>query len=436
MIRTFFKSITAAAAVAVVAMAAQSQNVEDLTEELNTISRQIAEAELIAMSDEPDAVREVAKLRLEVLELSRAMMKGRILAVEGKNVRRIVVAEVEPNLDLAELLQQQLVATTDRIKVAREDVAGLEGAEESIARIRLETELLTRSQLMLAYYQAVFGIRLPGGTESGVDSAERKSDLRVQDDQGRPVPSQPARNLLTAGVGSSSLVRKALARGAVVHGWWTVLAEPDDFAISALNHSAYLDSDDGDDPGKLLEVQCSEDEFTISFLVPGERLNGEMKEVGGEPSFDAVHQFDQVEGQYGRWAESPGGRGASLFGPKARELFFEMANSEELSIDVWDADNSLHSGRFDLNGFRSVAEAAVQACLGQAGPREEQILFARQDYRLIQTLLNIAGFGAGGADGIWGPRSRSAMRQYQHSAGLDQTGHPNRETLELLGLVD
>ena len=101
MIRTILKSTISAAGLATLAMAAQSQSVEDLTEELNAISRQIADAELIAMSDEPEEVREVAKLRLEVLELSRALMENRILAIEGENVRRIVVAGVEPDLRIA-----------------------------------------------------------------------------------------------------------------------------------------------------------------------------------------------------------------------------------------------------------------------------------------------------------------------------------------------
>ena len=434
MIRTILKSTISAAGLAALAMAAQSQGVEDLTEELDSISRQIADAELIAMSDEPEEVREVAKLRLEVLELSRALMENRILAIEGENVRRIVVAGVEPDLRIAELVEDQLVATTDRIKDAREDASGLEGVEASIARIRLETELLTRSQLMLAYYQAAFGIRLPGVSDPIADSTERDSEFRTLDDPDGTDAGRRPPDLLAGEIGSSSLVRRELARGADVSGWWTVVSDPDDSAMSAMNFSAYLDPDDPDGMGKLLEVQCSGSEFSISFLVPGERLRGDVAEVGEEPGFDAVHQFDQDEGKYGRWAESPGGQGASLFDSEARALFFELANAEELSIEIWEADNSLHSGTFELAGFLDVAESAVDACLGQA--EEEPMLFARQDYRLIQTLLNIAGFDAGGADGIWGPRSQSAMRQYQHSAGLPQTGHPNPETLELLGLAE
>lgn len=434
MIRTFLKSTISAAGLAALAVAAQSESVEDLTGELDVISRQIADAELIAMSDEPDEVREVAKLRLEVLELSRALMENRILAIGGENVRRIVVAGVEPDLRIAELLEEQLIATTDRIKDAREDAAGLEGVEASIARIRLETELLTRSQLMLAYYQAAFGIRLPGVSDPVADSAEQDADLRALDDPDGTDAGRRPPDLLASEIGSSSLVRKELARGAAVSGWWTVLSDPDDSAMAALNYSSYADPDDPDGMGKLLEVQCSGSEFSISFLVPGERFRGDVAQAGEEPGFDAVHQFDQSEGKYGRWVESPGGQGASLFGSEARALFFELANAEELSIDVWEADNSLHSGSFDLAGFLDVAESAVEACLGQE--EEEPMLFARQDYRLIQTLLNIAGFDAGGADGIWGPRSQSAMRQYQHSAGLAQTGHPNEETLELLGLAE
>ena len=435
MIRIFVKSAISAAGFAAVALAAQSESIEDLTEELDAISRQIADAELIAMSDEPEAVREVAKLRLEVLELSRALMENRILAIEGENVRRIVVAGVEPDPRIVELLEGQLVATTDRITDAREDASGLEGVEGSIARIRLETELLTRSQLMLAYYQAAFGIRIPGTSDPGIDSAEQDADLRATDDLDAAGPRRRPPSLLTGEVGSSSLVRRELARGAVVSGWWTMLSDPDESAMSALNFSAYLDPNDPDDMGKLLEVQCSGNEFSISFLVPGERLRGDVAQDGEEPGFDAIHQFDRSEGTYGRWFESPDGQGASLFDSEARALFFELANAEELSIEVWEADNSLHSADFDLAGYLDVAEAAVEACLGQAAAEEERILFARQDYRLIQTLLNIAGFDAGGADGIWGPRSQSAMRQYQHSAGLAQTGHPNEETLELLGLA-
>ncbi|MDE0003017.1 MAG: hypothetical protein OXQ29_10015, partial [Rhodospirillaceae bacterium] len=292
MIRTILKSTISAAGLAALAMAAQSQSVEDLSEELDTISRQIADAELIAMSDEPEEVREVAKLRLEVLELSRALMENRILAIEGENVRRIVVAGVEPDLRIAELVEDQLVATTDRIKDAREDATGLEGVEASIARIRLETELLTRSQLMLAYYQAAFGIRLPGVSDPVADSAQQDADLRALDDAGGADAGRRPPDLLASNVGSSSLVRKELARGAVVSGWWTVLSDPDDSVMSALNYSAYLDPEDPDGMGKLLEVQCSGSEFSISFLVPGERLRGDVAQAGEEPGFDAVHQLD------------------------------------------------------------------------------------------------------------------------------------------------
>ena len=318
MIRTFLKSTISAAGLAAIAVAAQSESIEDLTEQLDVISSQIADAELIAVSDEPEAVREVAKLRLEVLELSRALMENRILAIEGENVRRIVVAGVEPDMRYAELLQDQLVATTDRIRDAREDADSLEGVEGSIARIRLETELLTRSQLMLAYYQAAFGIRLPGTSDAGPDMADRDGDLRATDDLGRPERRGRPPNLLAGEVGSSSLVRKEIARGAAVSGWWTVITDPDDWSMSALNYSAYLDSDDPDDLGKLLEVQCSGDEFSISFLVPGERLSGEVTGTGGEAGFDAVHQFDQrrrAVRQVGRIARRAG-RVALRFGGK------------------------------------------------------------------------------------------------------------------------
>lgn len=48
----------------------------------------------------------------------------------------------------------------------------------------------------------------------------------------------------------------------------------------------------------------------------------------------------------------------------------------------------------------------------------------------LQRLLTQKGYAPGPVDGIWGPRSRQALLQYQAANGLKKTGRPGREILD------
>ena len=54
------------------------------------------------------------------------------------------------------------------------------------------------------------------------------------------------------------------------------------------------------------------------------------------------------------------------------------------------------------------------------------------NHRAIQGMLNQRGFDAGAEDGQWGAQSRRAMRAFQASAGLPETGMPDPATLAAL----
>ncbi len=432
MIKTLMKSTLLATGFTIVASVASSQTTVELRKELDLISDRISTAEAVVFSGESEAVRSIARLRLEIWELAYALVQNRIYVVEGTDSRRVVVPEVEADADRERSVRRELNLVRERVRNANEDLEDLEDLERPMARIRLESELLTESQLLLAYYQAKYGIRLPGISDigTGLDGAlESTADTGAQDSSRLSGATRP----LTADISDSLLFQREMAKGATVSEWWTIASEPGSSEMSALNHSAYRRSDSGRDLGALLQIECSQDEFSVSYLLPGRTLKGS---AGGaaEPALEVAYRLGSGERRFQIWAESPGGQGAVLYGAEARELFFDLAGTDEFLIDLWEADNNLHSSQFELAGYLDVAEAAIQVCTSQ--PDEEPLRLIRQDYRLIQTLLNIAGFDAGPADGIWGPRSESAMRQYQHSAGLAQTGHPNRDTLELLGLAD
>lgn len=60
----------------------------------------------------------------------------------------------------------------------------------------------------------------------------------------------------------------------------------------------------------------------------------------------------------------------------------------------------------------------------------------RDTVREAQRALNDKGFSAGAADGIMGPHTEQALRDFQQSQGLGVTGSLDSPTLSALGVAD
>lgn len=56
--------------------------------------------------------------------------------------------------------------------------------------------------------------------------------------------------------------------------------------------------------------------------------------------------------------------------------------------------------------------------------------------RQAQMELNKRGFNAGPQDGVWGPETESAIRDFQKSRGLEVTGRLNDRTMKELGVAE
>ena len=67
-------------------------------------------------------------------------------------------------------------------------------------------------------------------------------------------------------------------------------------------------------------------------------------------------------------------------------------------------------------------------------PPADAPTLSRNDVLKLQSALNAEGFDAGLPDGILGPNTRSAIRQYQSRKGLIADGFPGPELLEQLGV--
>lgn len=82
----------------------------------------------------------------------------------------------------------------------------------------------------------------------------------------------------------------------------------------------------------------------------------------------------------------------------------------------------------DAPRYAVVAPVAVTAPLA-AQPVDEAAMTTRAQARLLEM-----GYRIGKADGILGPRTKAALRQYQRTNGLSETGALDEATLIALGL--
>ncbi len=83
---------------------------------------------------------------------------------------------------------------------------------------------------------------------------------------------------------------------------------------------------------------------------------------------------------------------------------------------------------FTLGSLAAVSSAAVSS-------QEEPVLLRNRPFvRQVQEALARRGFDPGPADGIMGPRTRQAVRDYQRSEGLPENGQLTDETVESLGV--
>jgi len=91
--------------------------------------------------------------------------------------------------------------------------------------------------------------------------------------------------------------------------------------------------------------------------------------------------------------------------------------------------------------FYAIAVGHLADRLAGAGPLQtprpkQEIALSRQDIIDLQRLLNVKGFNAGGADGILGSKTRTAIKAYQKSVRLPADGFASFGLLERLRGTD
>lgn len=398
-----------------------------LSAELADIERQLTEIEAQAARYDGGLILTLIDARREALLLARTLVENRINAEAGAATVEVTVPAVQPDEARAAQILGEMAAVQQRIEEAEREAASGGGLIQALALSRAETEKLTLAQLQMGYLQAKYGIAFPVMVPQPATSA--------------PAPA-PAADTATPPEGAAQTVAWADSRfpaidytlapfeqahrdGHRIAGWWTIessrAAVDDSPQIIALNHSQFQPNNFMGQTA--LVARCIEGETAFVFVQDDFLMNDFRRN-----SFEMTLRIDDQPSQQARWNSLTTNKGAGLFGREAETFIRSIYDAERLFLRLVESNGQQHDAQFDLFGSQDAIEAVAGACGWTT------LSLSADDYRAIQTLLNAGGFDVGTPDGQWGPASQTAMRAYQASVGLPETGAPDRVTLERLGV--
>lgn len=405
-----------------------AQNADRLGSQLSGIEAQIADADAVIARYSGGLVLALAQARREALLLLRAVVEARVEAETSGLRQELTIPAVAADPERAARLLGEMALVQSRIEDAERDAAGAGGLIQAMALSRLETERLSLAQLQMAWLQAEYGIAFPNFAEapaSGTSAASPATQPRAADvdlDDGVVAWADPNHPSIDYSIAPFELAHR---EGHEISGWWVIQREQaaidDSPKITALNYSAY----DGRSFGRQtsLVARCHEGEAAVIF-VQDDFLTTDYR----RNTLDVTYRLDSAAAVQTRWSSLTSNTGAGVFRRDAEAFIRAMYDAQSFFIRVTDNRGRRVDATFDLAGGEAVYEAIAAAC------GFTTLSLSAEDYRAIQTMLNAGGFGAGTPDGVWGSGSQAAMRRFQAENNLPETGAPDRQTLEALGV--
>lgn len=398
-----------------------------LPAELADIERQLTEIDAQAARYEGGLILTLIEARREALLLARTLVENRINAEAGGATVEVTVPAVQPDDARAAQILGEMAAVQQRIEEAEREAATGGGLIQVLALSRAETERLTLAQLQMGQLQAKYGIAFP---------------VLASQPAASPPAAPPAADPANPSGGNAESVSWADARfpaidytlapfeqankaGNRISGWWTIEASraavDDSPQIVAINNSQFRPNSFMGQTA--LVARCVESETALVFVQDDFLMNEYQRN-----SFEMTLRIDDERPQPSRWNSLTSNKGAGLFGRDAETFIRSVYDAERLFIRLVESNGQHHDALFELAGAQDAFEDVAAACGWTT------LSLSADDYRAIQTLLNAGGFDVGTPDGQWGPASQKAVRAYQASVGLPETGAPDRATLEKLGV--
>lgn len=420
-LRPFVFAIALAAAVPAFAQDAS------LSTELADIERQLTEIEAQAARYEGGLILTLLDARREALLLARTLVENRINAEAGAATVEVTVPAVQPDEARAAQILGEMAAVQQRIEEAEREAASGGGLIQALALSRAETEKLTLAQLQMGYLQSKYGIAFPVMVPQPATSTPAAAPAA---DTATP-PEGAAQTVAWADPRFPAIdytlapFEQANRDGHRISGWWAIessrAAVDDSPQVIALNHSQFQANNFMGQTA--LVARCIEGETALVFVQDDFLMNDFQRN-----SFEMTIRIDDQPSQQARWNSLTNNKGAGLFGRDAETFIRSIYDAERLFLRLVESNGQQHDAQFDLAGSQDAIEAVAGACGWTT------LSLSTDDYRAIQTLLNAGGFDVGTPDGQWGPASQTAMRAYQASVALPETGAPDRATLEKLGV--
>lgn len=98
------------------------------------------------------------------------------------------------------------------------------------------------------------------------------------------------------------------------------------------------------------------------------------------------------------------------------------------------AEHGMQTARSEEQTRSEARQPHEQAGVQRAGQQQFQTALSPEEIRQVQQKLNESGFDAGQVDGIMGPRTEAAIKNFQESNAIEATGSLNQKTLDELGV--
>jgi hypothetical protein len=394
-----------------------------LLQEMQIVDEEIASVDETLKAFDGGAIVAVAKMRKEVLLLTKAAIRARLLAADDPERTEVVIPTFVPDEATAAAAAADFALSAERVAAAEADAADAGGLARVLAYMRVETEKMNASQLFMAYVSAKYGVAFPAApAESGATaSAPKSSEVGAISDDTPTKPEVPEwadpdhpeidytqqRFKVMSGAGQTMI------------GTWgikTTRAEIDD----SLHVVAVASPDDYD--GSLLIVQCRENEVAVVYKVDDFVMTG-----FSEDTFRVDVRMDDAPATRESWGKLTSNHGAGLFGSKGERAMRKLVGTSRLFMRLTEGRGETHDATFNLVDTEKALSKVADAC------GISLLDLSSAEIKGVQSLLNAGGFDTGRPDGQWGEGSKRAMRAFQASVGLPQTGAINSETLSKLG---
>ncbi len=216
----------------------------------------------------------------------------------------------------------------------------------------------------------------------------------------------------------------------------------------------------GENGSSTSGVQSGLAESSPTVRSAQEALNAKGYDAGtadgvvGPNTESAVRQFQQAQGLPqtgnldqqtlsalgvsqqgdGRMSSTPASSTSASADATSKTQARSIANNDRNETRSQQSDMSGTQNGSDMAGTQSAGSSFTQNSDVAGTQNGDSSLQNSATVRSAQEALNAKGYDAGTADGVMGPNTKNAVRQFQQAQGLPQTGELDSQTVSALGV--